>query len=317
MLAGHEEITSGDIFIGDRRINELPSAKRNTAMVFQNYALFPHKTVRQNVGFGLKMRGVAKGERNQRAAEMLELVGLSKFAERKPGQLSGGQQQRVALARALATRPQVILLDEPLSALDESLRVKTRGELRKLQKQFGMTFVQVTHAQDEAFSLSDFIVVMDHGRVDQVGKPADIYNHPASVFVAQFVGDNNIFPGRVVSAEAADEGDRVQLEVEDLGTLVATGHAAPLGSAAACCVRSDRLEMSAPDSPVDAPNSVTARIVAIEFTGYVTRVSLLLERNAQELLYKARTTDWLAMDYQEGQVVNLSWSAADCIFLSH
>ena len=160
MIAGHEEITSGEVYIGDVKVNGLPPTKRNTAMMFQNYALFPHKTVWQNIEFGLKMHKVPAAERRQRIEEMLEIVGLQQFADRKPQMLSGGQQQRVALARALVTRPQVLLLDEPLSALDESLRVKTRGELRKLQRQFGMTFIQVTHNQDEAYSLADQIVVM-------------------------------------------------------------------------------------------------------------------------------------------------------------
>ncbi|MEO0408269.1 MAG: ABC transporter ATP-binding protein, partial [Cyanobacteria bacterium P01_A01_bin.135] len=243
MVAGHEEITSGDVLIGDRRVNALPPTKRNTAMVFQNYALFPHKTVWQNVAFGLKMRGVPKPERSQRVDEMLEVVGLSAFAHRKPDQLSGGQQQRVALARALVTRPQVLLLDEPLSALDESLRVRTRGELRKLQQQFGMTFIQVTHAQDEAFSLSDQIVVMDHGHIEQIGEPTAIFNRPASQFVARFVGDNTIFAGKVVGAEAYGEGYAIRLAVPEVGELMCLGDAVEMGMEAACCVRSDRLSL--------------------------------------------------------------------------
>ncbi|MEL7475987.1 MAG: ABC transporter ATP-binding protein, partial [Cyanobacteria bacterium J06555_12] len=154
-IAGHETVTSGEIWIGSRQVNDIPAAKRDTAMVFQNYALFPHMSVWDNIGFGLRMKGIARAEKQQRIGEILTLVDLEEFAKRKPFQLSGGQQQRVALARALVTRPQVVLLDEPLSALDESLRAKTRMELRKLQQQFGMTFIQVTHSQDEAFSLSD------------------------------------------------------------------------------------------------------------------------------------------------------------------
>jgi putative spermidine/putrescine transport system ATP-binding protein len=200
MIAGHEDITSGDIYIGDLRVNDLPPTKRSTSMMFQSYALFPHKTVWDNVDFGLKMKGIARTEREHRVGEMLEIVGLSRFAQRKPAQLSGGQQQRVALARALVTRPQVLLLDEPLSALDENLRIKTRTELRRLQKQFGMTFIQVTHNHDEAYSLSDQIVVMDHGRIDQVGTPQEIFAKPISQFVARFTGDNNLFEGKVIGA---------------------------------------------------------------------------------------------------------------------
>ncbi|MEL6320605.1 MAG: ABC transporter ATP-binding protein [Cyanobacteria bacterium J06626_14] len=322
LIAGHEEITKGDIYIGSFRVNRLPPAKRNTAMMFQNYALFPHKTVWQNVEFGLRMANVKNPERRQRVEEMLDIVGLGTFANRKPHMLSGGQQQRVALARALITRPQVLLLDEPLSALDESLRVKTRGELRKLQKQFGMTFIQVTHNQDEAYSLSDQIVVMDHGRIDQVGKPQDIFSRPISQFVAQFTGDNNIFEGTVVSAAQDGDDCLIKLDVERLGELWCRGETVSPGTEAACCVRSDRLSV-APLSDSTSPsrsapiNQLSARVTAIEFTGYITRVSLALERNGAEMLYKVRTTDWMNQDIQEGQVVTVQWSATDCIFLAH
>jgi putative spermidine/putrescine transport system ATP-binding protein len=317
IIAGHEAATSGDVLIGDRRVNDFSPAKRSTAMVFQNYALFPHKTVRQNVEFGLKMRGVKERDRATRVDEMLAILGLSQFASRKPNMLSGGQQQRVALARALVTRPQVLLLDEPLSALDESLRVKTRSELRKLQRQFGMTFIQVTHAQDEAFALADQIVVMDHGHIDQIGTPTDIFTIPASRFVARFVGDNNIFIGKVVSATAAETSSVIQLEVEGLGSFLCRGKAAEVGMTAACCVRADRMyaEPLPPDFDPVKPNQVAARVTAVEFTGYVTRVSLISETTGQELLYKVRTDDWLANRLQEQQLVCLSWATEDCIFL--
>jgi putative spermidine/putrescine transport system ATP-binding protein len=318
MIAGHEDISSGDILIGDRRVNDLPPAKRNTAMVFQSYALFPHKTVWQNVDFGLKMVGMDKAERFKRIGEMLEVVGLSKFADRRPHLLSGGQQQRVALARALVTRPQVLLLDEPLSALDENLRVKTRGELRRLQKQFGMTFIQVTHGQDEAFALSDQIVVMDHGHIDQIGTPEEIFATPASRFVARFVGDNNIFVGKVASLAADETSAIVRLEVDRVGSFLCRGQAADVGMTAACCVRSDRMTMLPyPPADANAPNQLVARVTAIEFTGYITRVSLMVESTAEELTYKVRTHDWIAQPAQEGQLVTLTWSTDDCIFLPH
>lgn len=322
MIAGHEEITAGDLYIGDVRVNGLPPTKRNTAMMFQNYALFPHKTVWENVEFGLKMRKIPVGERRTRVGEMLEIVGLTELGDRKPAMLSGGQQQRVALARALITRPQVLMLDEPLSALDESLRVKTRGELRKLQRQFGMTFIQVTHNQDEAYALSDQIIVMDHGRIDQVGTPAEIFSHPLSTFVARFTGDNNIFAGTVTSAVPDTQGQLIQLEVPELGPLLCQGDYAQVGTEAACCIRADLLQIKSLDqadlaTPVPATNRLTARITAVEFTGYVTRVSLVLERSGQEVLYKARTPDWLTTSFQEGQVVALDWAAGDCVFLPH
>jgi putative spermidine/putrescine transport system ATP-binding protein len=318
MIAGHEEITSGDLLIGDRRVNDLPPAQRNTSMMFQSYALFPHKTVWQNIDFGLRMQNVPKEERTRRVAEILEIVGLTKFADRKPNKLSGGQQQRVALARALVTRPQVLLLDEPLSALDENLRVRTRTELRRLQKEFGMTFIQVTHGQDEAFALSDQIVVMDHGRIDQIGTPDQIFNTPASRFVARFVGDNNIFVGKVVSVAAAQTSGIVELEVDRLGTFLCRGQAADVGMTAACCVRSDCMALLPyPPANPHAPNQLTARVVAIEFTGYVTRVSLLAEATGEEIVYKIRTHDWLTQAADEGQLVTLTWATENCIFLPH
>ncbi|MGJ3245322.1 MAG: ABC transporter ATP-binding protein [Elainellaceae cyanobacterium] len=320
MIAGHEEITQGEIYIGDRHINNLAPAKRSTSMMFQNYALFPHKTVWQNVEFGMRMRRVPKAERHQRVDEMLEIVGLGRFAHRKPAQLSGGQQQRVALARALVTRPQVLLLDEPLSALDENLRVKTRGELRKLQQQFGMTFIQVTHNHDEAYSLADMVVVMDHGRIDQVGTPQDIFAKPISRFVANFTADNNIFVGNVTRAVEDNPGYSVQLEVDGLGAIICKGDYAQVGSEAACSVRADRvyLDTNPSQNPeVPATNRFAARIRAVEFTGYVTRVYLVLELTGQEVLYKARTTDWTERHFHEGQSVLLSWSAEDCVFLPH
>ncbi|HEY9626416.1 MAG TPA: ABC transporter ATP-binding protein [Coleofasciculaceae cyanobacterium] len=318
MIAGHEDITSGDLLIGDRRVNDLPPAKRNSAMMFQSYALFPHKTVWENVEFGLKMRNVPPAERSQRVNEMIEIVGLSQFADRKPAKLSGGQQQRAALARALVTRPQVLLLDEPLSALDENLRVKTRGELRRLQKQFGMTFIQVTHGQDEAFSLSDQIVVMDNGRIDQIGAPADIFRTPASRFVARFVGDNNIFSGKVSGVALDEQGAVIRLEVEGIGTFFCRGLAADTGMEAGCCVRSDSMDML-PYPPTDptAPNQLTARITAIEFTGYITRVSLMVEATGQEITYKVRSSEWVNQAVPEGQLVTLTWAVDECVFLSH
>ena len=320
MIAGHEDITSGEIYIGDRRVNDIPAAKRSTSMMFQSYALFPHKTIWQNVDFGLKMQNVAESERKARVGEILEMVGLSHTSDRKPTQLSGGQQQRIALARALVTRPQVLMLDEPLSALDENLRVKMRTELRNIQKQFGLTFIQVTHHVEEAFALSDTVVVMNHGRLDQVAEPQDIFSTPASQFVAKFMGDNNIFMGKVIrSAPDIDGKDLVELEIEGLGTLMSKGNGVQPGTMAACSVRPDLISIESTTSSTPTPyaNRISARITGIEMTGYVTRVSLMAEATGQELLYKVRTADWGTESPAEGQVVMLRWAAGDCVFLPH
>lgn len=195
MIAGHERLSEGDVVIGDKVVNDLPPVARGTAMMFQSYALFPHLSCADNVAFALRVRGVDKAERRERALRGLERVRMEGYAERLPAQLSGGQQQRVALARALMTDPQVLLLDEPLSALDPFLRGQVREELKRIQGELGLTFVHVTHSQDEAMALADLVVVMVDGRVAQSGPPREVFDRPASPFVARFVGGHNVMPG--------------------------------------------------------------------------------------------------------------------------
>ncbi len=192
MIAGHETVSDGSVLLAGRDISDLPPAKRGTAMMFQNYALFPHLSVLDNVAFSLKMKGVEKKDRHAKANEMLELVDLTPLADRLPAQLSGGQQQRVALARALITRPQVLLLDEPLSALDPFLRIRMRSELRKLQKELAISFLHVTHGQDEALALADEVVVMNNAVIEQAGPAREVFNAPKTKFVAQFMGGHNV-----------------------------------------------------------------------------------------------------------------------------
>jgi len=192
MIAGHESISSGSILLGGKDIGHLAPAKRSTAMMFQNYALFPHLTVIDNVAFSLKMKGIDKATRHKKAVETLELVQMTDFIHRLPDQLSGGQQQRVALARALVTEPSILLLDEPLSALDPFLRIRMRTELSKLQRELGITFIHVTHSQDEALALADDIVLMNKAVIEQTGSPHTIYNKPRTEFVAKFIGGHNV-----------------------------------------------------------------------------------------------------------------------------
>ena len=202
MIAGFYDPDSGDIEIGNRRVNDLPAHRRGTAMVFQDYALFPHMTVRDNVAYGLRVAHVSASERERRVKETLAFVGLDGLDDRWPSQLSGGQQQRVAVARALVIEPQVLLLDEPLSNLDAKLREQLRVEMRILQRRLGMTFVYVTHDQEEALSLSDWIAVMNAGKVEQAGAPWEIYYHPRTAFLADFVGAVNLVPAKI--AEVTD-----------------------------------------------------------------------------------------------------------------
>ncbi len=192
MIAGHESVTAGDIVLGDNNITNLAPAARGTAMMFQSYALFPHLSVGDNVAFSLRMRGVDKAERTGKAMEVLALVDMADFAERLPSQLSGGQQQRVALARALLMEPSILLLDEPLSALDPFLRLRMRLELKKLHRELGISFLHVTHSQDEALALADLIIVMNNGQIEQAGSPRDVFEAPATEFVARFIGGHNI-----------------------------------------------------------------------------------------------------------------------------
>ena len=192
MIAGHETVTSGDIKLNGESLIGKPPAKRGTAMMFQSYALFPHLNVLDNVAFSLRMSGVAQDERHRRANELLELVQMQDFAQRLPEQLSGGQQQRVALARALITEPSVLLLDEPLSALDPFLRINMRSELSRLQRELGLTFIHVTHSQDEALALADHIVLMNNAVIEQAGTPHEIFNQPRTDFVARFMGGHNV-----------------------------------------------------------------------------------------------------------------------------
>jgi putative spermidine/putrescine transport system ATP-binding protein len=247
MIAGHESISEGDILIDGENVGDKPPRVRGTAMMFQSYALFPHLSCLDNVAFSLKMRGVGKRERHQRAMEYLALVQMDGFAKRLPAQLSGGQQQRVALARALINRPKVLLLDEPLSALDPFLRVKVREELKKLQRELGITFIHVTHSQDEAMALADLMVVMQDGRIVQAGGPREVFERPASAFVARFIGGHNV--------------------LRDGAETVA--------------VRADRCRLGS------AGVGVAARVLAVEYQGTAVRVALALDNGGEAAVVMA------------------------------
>ena len=227
MIAGHEDITSGKVFLDNQDISNEPPAARSTSMMFQSYALFPHLKVIDNVAFALKILGVSKTERHARAMELLESVQLHSMSQRYPSQLSGGQQQRVALARALITKPKLLLLDEPLSALDPFLRIEMRSELKLLQRQLGITFVHVTHSQEEAMALADVILVMNDGKVEQQGSPIELFTKPRNTFVARFIGGHNVIEGEGLPLSIRE--DRIKLTpggsdkvtgVEFLGSVV-------------------------------------------------------------------------------------------------
>jgi ABC-type Fe3+/spermidine/putrescine transport system ATPase subunit len=235
LLAGFERPDEGEVRIGGRDVSRLPPYKRDVNTVFQSYALFPHLSVRDNIAYGLKQRGLTRKERHARAREMLELVHLGGFEGRKPRQLSGGQQQRVALARSLVMQPRVLLLDEPLGALDLKVRKELQIELKRIQVEVGITFVYVTHDQEEALAMSDRVAVMTHGRIEQLGSPREIYDHPATEFVAGFIGDTNFV--RVNGREVAirPEHMRVGRRGDGVGGLIVTTMV--IGPAVQCVVR--------------------------------------------------------------------------------
>jgi spermidine/putrescine transport system ATP-binding protein len=218
MIGGFEEPSEGTIYLGDRAVTGLPPHKRDVNTVFQSYALFPHLTVFENVAFGLRRKGVKKADVGSQVDEMLRIVGLAGYGGRKPRQLSGGQQQRVALARALVNRPRVLLLDEPLGALDLKLRKEMQLELKRIQHEMGFTFVHVTHDQEEAMTMADWIVVMNGGRIEQLGEPAVLYEHPRTTFVANFLGVSNLLPGVVEGADSVrlENGQTLRVDPSEL-----------------------------------------------------------------------------------------------------
>ncbi|PDT18509.1 polyamine ABC transporter ATP-binding protein [Rhizobium sp. J15] len=267
MLAGFEQPTSGEIVLDGTDLAGTPPYKRPVNMMFQSYALFPHMTVEKNIAFGLKQDGMPKDEMAERVAQMLKLVKLEQFASRKPNQLSGGQRQRVALARSLAKRPKVLLLDEPLGALDKKLREETQFELMDLQQNLGLTFVVVTHDQEEAMTMADRIAVMSHGKVVQVATPAEIYEAPNSRFVADFIGDVNIFDGKV----AASGNGAVEISVESGFTIRSAAAETPaIGNAVGFAIRPEKIRVTRAAPANASVNSVKGEIWDIAYLGDMT-----------------------------------------------
>lgn len=266
MIAGHEVISSGDIRLGNTVVTDFPPAKRGTAMMFQSYALFPHLDLVDNVAFSLKMKGVDRQERRTKAMAMLKLMQMDAYATRRPAQLSGGQQQRIALARALITDPEALLLDEPLSALDPFLKIRMRAELKKLQTSLGITFVHVTHSQEEAMALADLIVVMNDGRIEQAAHPRTVFERPATAFVARFMGDHNVVSGRVTNSAKG----LVNFDIPGGISLTAAGHAVA-GAAIDIAIRTDRVRISGVPA---AGFGFTGVVSNIEYRGASIKLSV-------------------------------------------
>ncbi len=266
MIAGFEQPTAGSITVDGVEITRKPPNQRNVGMVFQSYALFPNLNVADNIGFGMKVRGRPKAEISKRVGELLELINLPERGNRYPYQLSGGQQQRVALARALAIEPQVLLLDEPLSALDAKIRIALRKEIRSIQRQLGITTVYVTHDQEEALSLSDRVVVMSEGRIEQIGTPFEIYNFPSTSFVASFVGTLNLVDAGVVDASTG----RLSVAGQEIRTSKAVTEARS-GDRVTLALRPEGIDLGRGD---ETDNRLQGTVEDINFLGSIVRIRL-------------------------------------------
>ncbi|NTF08987.1 ABC transporter ATP-binding protein [Agrobacterium rubi] len=307
MIAGHESITSGDVRLGNTVVTDFPPAKRGTAMMFQSYALFPHLDLIDNVAFSLKMKGVGKDERRAKAMEMLKLMQLEAYATRRPAQLSGGQQQRVALARALITDPEALLLDEPLSALDPFLKIRMRAELKKLQTSLGITFVHVTHSQEEAMALADIMVIMNDGRIEQAAHPRVIFEKPATAFVARFMGDHNVISGRITEVV----GDGLMISVPAGGEFLASGDRGELTDTADIAVRTDHVRIGPPS---EKGLGFTGSITNIEYRGSSVKLSVT-GAGIDDFTAILTDTEFFANPVKVGEAIPLSWAREDAIVL--
>ena len=307
MIAGFETPTAGDIAIDGRSVVTLPPHKRNIGMVFQNYALFPHLTVAENIGFPLRQRGVDRTTRAQLVAESLELVRLPGYQARYPRQLSGGQQQRVALARAIVFRPRLLLMDEPLGALDKQLRESLQLEMRRLHADLGITFVYVTHDQEEALTMSDRIAVMNQGRVAQIGTPEDLYDRPCDQFVASFIGESNFFPG---VARGMEDG----VVVADCGgtTVRAQAAVSPApGDSVTLATRPERILFADRETDMARANRVWATVTETVFAGERRRYLCRCDGGISIVVKEPSSA--MTRRRMEGERVELAWSIADTV----
>ncbi|WP_026155526.1 ABC transporter ATP-binding protein [Paracoccus sp. N5] len=305
MLAGLEAPSEGVIRLAGQAINDLPSWSRDTPMVWQSLALFPFLSVIENVEFALKMRGVGRAERRRRAGQWLERMQIAEFAGRNIAQLSGGQRQRVALARSLVVEPQILLLDEPLSALDAALKVRMQSVLKTLQRETGITFVYVTHSQSEAFSMADRVVIMSRGKIEQIGTPQEIYRRPRTRFVADFLGSSNIFTGQV----KRDADGRPVIATRNGDFALPGGAAVPPGQAASLTVLDTRMQIH-PDAAPPAANTVEARMIGEEFVG-ATATIYFETGDGQEIRIQKSHEELADLPLAVGRAFHLSWAPDD------
>jgi putative spermidine/putrescine transport system ATP-binding protein len=306
MIAGHEDPTYGEILIGGEQVVGLAPVERRTAMMFQSYALFPHLTVRDNIAFALRVRGISAADRRTAADVMIEKVRLTELADRLPAQLSGGQQQRVALARAAVTGPKVLLLDEPLSALDEQLRVQMRQELRRMQGDLGITFIHVTHTQLEAIAIADMVVVMEKGKIKQAGPARDVYDQPRDRYVAEFLGGQNVLSGRIERIE----GDTALISAQEMRDVVVplgTRRTVSEGDRVDFAVRRDDIGLMRPESGgISGRAKVPSRVRAIEYQGNFVKV-ILDNIGSDELIAYVPDRIFYRDPFSVGDIVLAGW----------
>ena len=305
MLAGFETATAGEIYLAGKPINRIAPEHRNIGMVFQSYALFPHMTVAENVGFPLSVRGVSGQEAHERVTRALEKVGLKGYESRRPAQMSGGQQQRVAVARALVFEPQLVLMDEPLSALDKQLREQLQYEIKRLHHELGITIVYVTHDQTEALAMSDRVAVFHHGRIQQIDTPTQLYESPSNAFVAQFIGENNTLHGHVSAMTGSTcevtLGNGLRLDAQS----VAVQH---VGQSTRLSIRPERIHLNPPSGAVQT--TVTGTVIDVTYLGRYAR--LRMNACGLEDFIVTLPNDGRDLSLQSGSTATLGWNVADC-----
>jgi putrescine transport system ATP-binding protein len=317
MLAGFETPDGGHILLNGKDIARMLPHQRPVNMMFQNYALFPHLNVRDNIAFGLRRANMPRPQIDARVAEMVALVKLEGLEQRKPDQLSGGQKQRVALARSLARRPQVLLLDEPLAALDKKLRENTQGELMELQRRLGLTFIIVTHDQEEAMTVADRIGVMDSGRLEQVATPRQLYEAPASRWIAEFVGDINMLEGQIETRDA----HRLTISTRGAGTIVAAEPRQPLAKTTICvAIRPEKVKLSRRGPVSDAPGAIPMNrlegvVTEVNYLGGITTYKIKLDTGAVLRASMANTARLDMNAYSASQRVTAWFTPDDCVVL--
>lgn len=304
LIGGFEIPEYGRVLIGGEEVTEQPPYRRNVHTVFQSYALFPHLTVAENIAYPLRIARTARAEVAERVEESLRMFQLSGMGDRRPSQLSGGQQQRVALARALISRPKVLLLDEPLSALDAKIREEVRQELRDLQKQTNLTFIYVTHDQEEALALSDRIAVMHNGQVQQIGTPKEIYDRPTSLFVAQFIGKANFLKGTVLETNG---GTAIGINGTKLWAT-ALGRSPTIGEAVTLMIRPERLLLGGAKT-AEVDNQISGKVASVTYVGQLIELKVETSVGSLTVTQLSSTAD-ISPEHQ-----SLSWNAADCILL--